>query len=266
MRRFRTRSIGFTLVELLVVIGIIALLIGVLLPSLAKARRQANAVSCASNLRQMGQGLAIYVAEFKYYPGSQAVGDGNPYAIWPTRLRKALGLGANSGTGIFFCPSRDASYQWKSKFGAGTGYALERHCGFGYEVGEILLNVSTTLFSYGYNDWGVGTQPAADRTQKGLGGDVFISITPTRELKASRVRKAAEMIAIGDNTGTGSWHFSIDPQSPKEYPGSIHDGGANILFCDGHVHWYAQREIIEVKEAGKEAVNRMWNNDNEVVR
>ena len=91
MDRTSPRHRGFTLVELLVVIGIIALLISILLPALNRARESANTIKCSSNLRTIGQGFAMYAAEHKQrlpaaydYRGSKITGSGAGATQSPT--------------------------------------------------------------------------------------------------------------------------------------------------------------------------------------
>ena len=273
-----TTKAGFTLVELLVVIGIIAILIGVLLPALNAARRAAYSVTCQSNLRQMGIALIMYTQETKFYPGRGTASGtgGNAYAVWPTRLRKYM----KGSQGVFRCPTQDAAnFEWLPNVTTPPVAAIT-DTGYGYNQGESLLLEAQNgwHFSYGYNDWGAYDLSKDDPTaspptkQHGLGGDV--NDPKSREVKVSRVRRAAEMIAIADNKPDGSWDFAIDPKNPKEAPAPLHKGGANFLWCDGHVTMMLQADyvlfnlknptiIYPVGTAPYNKVAPMWNNDHQ---
>ena len=133
--RPRSRT-AFTLVELLVVIGIIAVLIGILLPALGRARAQAQSVACLANLRSIGQAIGIYAVGNKqslpygYWdgvgsPDGNDVGGSNAYFVnattpnasdWALLLMSgALGKGGSTSSNqvtdttklqqMFICPS-----------------------------------------------------------------------------------------------------------------------------------------------------------------
>ena len=259
------RRRGFTLVELLVVVGIIALLVALLMPALSKVRKQALEVKCAANLRSIGQGLIMYTQQYGYYPGC-LYGSGPQVVVWPTRLRPFL-AGSRE---VFNCPARGPEFEWSAttQYGPATILAQPAHTRYGYDLGEVLL-ITGRPFSYDYNANGSCGGIGPVERQRGLGAWLVPERPEERyaEMRASRVIKAEEMIAIAD-TVDRPFVQGLNPFSEHNWPGRIHRDGANVLFCDGHVQWYLQTDLIpagsatHAPSAASKLNRRLWNNHN----
>src|SRR5215212_6415098 len=152
------------------------------MPAMGKARKQAQEVHCAANLRSIGQALIMYTQQYRYYPGCISMGRSPPAAVWPTRLRPFLG----GEKRVFNCPAQDERFYWADA-GPGPPASPEDSSCFGYEVGEPLVLAWGTYFTYGYNMWGTGDR--GNGQVLGLG--VYISI----ERETPRARTLVEVPA-----------------------------------------------------------------------
>ncbi len=279
MKKQLPRNRGFTLVELLVVIAIIAILIAILLPLVIAAKRQAVQVQCQSNLRQLGVAMTMYTQQYGYFPAAQITTSAPATSVhcWPVRLRKFL----NGNQKVFYCPAEDARCQWTPDMDGLALYADDFYERFGYQPGERLLaggrsptlnspQSNGTYFSYGFNHGGAAISSATrNPSVSGPDYDIHFNRQPYPfDRKFTNVKSPSAFILVADSTADGwedMWVMSNIISGPaSQSVGTVHRGGANVLFCDGHVQWYLQQDIsVKWRPVPEEAAKqRLWNADN----
>ena len=213
----RFNQAGFSLIELLVVIGLIGVLMAFLLPALEKARESALKIKCASNIRQVGISLVLYANEnhgnyprTTYIPGAPLTEGTNPAAVDPF---KAGGVQPNDVTAalfllirtqdvlpqIFICPYNDVNV-----FGADQATNIRSRSNF---------TDYTKNLGYSY------ANPYPDKAAVAAGYALNSQISPRFVLAAD-----------------------LNPGLLDDNTKNHEDEGQNVLYADGHVEW--QRDAL----------------------
>lgn len=210
---------AFTLIELLVVIAIIALLVGILLPVLGKARTSARSLRCLANMRSMGQSVTLYQNDFDGHFPLSSITTGNMLVSWLDVLERGYGL----DPAVKECPEDE--------------------------------DLDKRPFSYVTNDHfeklvaGIDFNPV---TGAPLPGGRRRAITRIHQVPfPSETAYAVEWAGAGSMDHLHSVGWTSAEQIPAQVAVERHDGSSNFVFTDGHaksLRWERVRELFEARK------------------
>jgi|GEM_PF-1733317 len=250
------RDQAFTLVELLVVIGIIALLVGLLLPALKRIRESSITVQCLSNQRQLGQAMSIYA------------NSNNGIIPYTYETRPVAGPKTIQQFWFYFL-AQDETVQWAvaGQFRKSGSTRMPPKPG---EYGGTAIKCPNNAKWYGIGGFN-GVSYAVMYYPTGKNGSFFVQYDPPDKVftgcKLVQVTDpASTVLAIDSSTGgitvMGTYDNEIIPGVAVDQTGQLNRGGTvervwlshpnnttNILFIDSHAEtcdagWLTQRSII----------------------
>jgi prepilin-type N-terminal cleavage/methylation domain-containing protein/prepilin-type processing-associated H-X9-DG protein len=220
---------GFTLIELLVVIAIIAILAAILFPVFAQAREKARAISCLSNVKQIGTAFYMYVQDYDETTPSLGGSSGD----YTTHLYPYI-----KNDAVFSCPDRSDTNALENPDGSTKTVEI----GYGYNWGPIQRRGGGLL---------LGQQPNSTNTGSYIPGITLAAMVAP-----------AQLVGFGDSYDTprltATFTFLLCTWGGTNNASLRHSGGHfNFGFADGHAkNVYMRAGYMSGAEGGRFAIPR----------